>query len=215
MITVERNRLFAFLEDQSQTAWLAALEEISPSIHPVDRPATSIWFAFWPLELRNALSEPPGAAEVARLMDLEGSWTLEEQIDSSVSFLYGAHYWSPVKKAVLSLEDSESRSLAATIREIASQVAGSERVDVPLVLGISAAGLMMLRQVGIESLERTKDAPAKPPLLSKNPARVLAARDRKSGDGLFTFLKGVNRRWDVRWEERSAGAVFRAINGQD
>ncbi len=215
MPVVEKTRLLGFLEERSQQDWLRALEEIGPSIHPVEREATRIWFAFWPLDLRKALAESPDAKEIARLMDLEGNWRLEEQIDSSLSFLYGAHYWARVKKTILEEPDAASPSLAETIRSVARKVAAAERVEEALVLGIAAVGLMMLRQVGHEALERAKSSAATPPLLERDPAKVLARRERKSGDGLFTFLKGVNRKWDVRWDERRADGVIRALNGQD
>jgi len=215
MTVMEKTRLLGFLEDRSQEDWLRALDEIGPSIHAVDRDATRIWFAFWPLELRNALSESPDPKEIARLMDLEGNWRLEEQIDSSVSFLYGAHYWARVKNAVLTEADATSGSLASTIRSIAQKVGAAERVDSSLVLGIAAVGLMMFRQAGVECFECSKDATATPPLLPRDPAQVMAKRLRRSSDGLFTFLKGVNRKWDVRWEEKREDGIFRAINGQD
>jgi ferredoxin len=218
MPVTEASKLASFLAGQPQKAWLDALAELEPEIHPVDRLATRIWFAFWPLDLQEALSSVPaggGVAEVVRLMDLEGDWRLANQIDSAVGFLYGAHYWGPVKKAVIELEDAEASSLAATTRRIAFEVARSEKVEPSLVLGIAAVGLMMLRQVGTEALESVRNTPAQEPLLPKDPRRVLASRERKSADGLFTFLKGVNRRWEVRWEERRRGAIFRAFNGQD
>ncbi len=218
MTVMERTRLVGFLEAQTQEDWLRALDEIDAAIHPVDRQATRIWFAFWPLELRKALAasaDPKEPMDIARLMDLEGNWRLEEQIDSSVSFLYGAHYWARVKNAVLAEADAASGSLSATIRSVAQKVGAAERADTSLVLGIAAVGLMMLRQVGFEPFERSKDTNAVAPLLPTNPAQVLANRERKSGDGLFTFLKGVNRKWDVRWEEKRKDGVIRAINGQD
>ena len=218
MAVVEKTRLLGFLEARSQDAWLRALDEIDASIHVVDREATRVWFAFWPLELHDALVESPdskGPMQIARLMDLEGNWRLEEQIDSSVSFLYGAHYWARVKNAVLAEAEGTSGSLALTIRSIAEKAGAAERVDPSLLLGISAVGLMMFRQVGFEPFERSKDAKAAPPLLPRDPALVMAKRVRRSSDGLFTFLKGVNRKWDVRWEEKRTDGTFRAINGQD
>ena len=81
MAVLEENQLLEFLEAKSQRDWLDALDALEASIHPVDREATRIWFAFWPLELRDALSAPEGADEMARVMDLEGNWRLAEQID--------------------------------------------------------------------------------------------------------------------------------------
>lgn len=214
MAVLEQSRLLGFLEGQSQKAWLDALGELGPSMHKVDRDATLIWFAFWPLDLKEALESPEGAEEMARAMDLEGEWRLEEQIDAAVAFLYGARYWAPVKKAV-SGYDGEGASLAETIRTIANSVAEAEKVDVALVLGITAIGLMTLGQLGQDAFEKTVDNPAEGELLPKNPDRVIARRKRESRDGLLTFLKGINRRWEVRWNERTSDGTFRAVTGQD
>lgn len=214
MAVLEKSQLLGFLEEQSQKAWIDALDELESSVHPVDRDATRIWFAFWPLELKEALESPEGPEEMAHVMDLEGKWSLAEQIDTSVAFLYGAHFWAPAKKAVLRY-DGGAESLAKTIRSIASVVAETEKVDIGLMLGITAVALMTLRQVGQEELEKTVDYPAAGDLLSDNPDRVIAKRKRESRDGVLTFLKGINRRWDVRWNERIKNGTFRAITGQD
>jgi ferredoxin len=148
-------------------------------------------------------------------MDLEGKWRVEEQIDSSVSFLFGAHYWPHVKRAILEeVEDASARSLAETIRTVARKTAGAARVDQALVLGIAAVGLMAFRQIGIDRFQKLRDTSAAPPLLPSDPQQVLAVRRRKSGS-LLTFLKGVNRTWEVRWDERRGDGVIAAINGQD
>ena len=79
MTVKEKTRLLGFLEERSQRDWISALDEIASAIHPVDREATRIWFAFWPLELRDALGQSPDAKnpmDMARLMDLEGNLSL-------------------------------------------------------------------------------------------------------------------------------------------
>jgi ferredoxin len=211
MAVMETSRLLGFLEQLPQKAWLDALDEIEESIHPVDRLATRIWFGFWPLELRKALAS---SSDSPRLMDLEGNWRLEEQVDGSVRFLYGAHFWTSVKRAVLAEKNSSASSLSGLVRRVAGAVAERENVDPAHVCGIAAVGLMLLRQVGDEVFSRFQDSPAQGPLLPKAPDRIVAARERKSG-GVVAFLKGVNRSWDVRWDEARPNAVFRAITGQD
>lgn len=213
MTVMESSKLLGFLEASTQKDWLDAVAEIEPSIDPVDRAATRVWFAFWPLDLREALESPDGREHVARLMDLEGDWNIEKHLDRSVSLLYGAHYWPSVKKAVLS-QEAPSGSLAETIRSVASRAAESAGVDASVVLGASAAGLMIFRQVGQEALARVVDRPAEGDLLPRDRDLVLSRRERKSRDGLMTFLKGLSRRWEVRWNE-AKGSVFRAITGQD
>ncbi|HSF18266.1 MAG TPA: 2Fe-2S iron-sulfur cluster-binding protein [Vicinamibacteria bacterium] len=214
MTVMESTRLVEFLEGLAQADWVEALDELGPSIHPVDREATRIWFAFWPLDLHQALSgNPRDAQEMARLMDLEGNWRLEDQLDTAAGFLYGAHFWVDVKEAILR-QSEPARSLARTIRDVAARAAEAAGTSEDLVIGITAVGLMMLRQAGHEALARVATRPAKGPLLKNDPAKVMAARRRQSRDGLFTFLRGTDRRWEVRWDE-ARGASFRAINGQD
>jgi len=214
MAVLEKSSLLESLEGHTQQAWLDALDALAPSIHAVDRDATRIWFAFWPLELHEALGSGEDAEAMARVMDLEGEWTLAEQVDASVSFLYGAHHWAAVKKAILA-SNGAGTSLDALVGSIAGSVASSEKVDPSLVVGITAVGLMILRLVGDEAFAAVAAHPAKGDLLPKNPERVLANRKRESRDGLLTFLKGVNRRWDVRWDEKRRDGVYRAINSQD
>ena len=120
MAVAEKSQLFEYLEQQSQEAWIDALDELASSIHPVDRDATRIWFAFWPLELKDALDAPEGVEEMARAMDLEGQYLLADQMDASVLFLFGAHYWMAAKKAALGAD--AGASLAEAIRSVAQSV---------------------------------------------------------------------------------------------
>ncbi len=214
MAVLEKNQLLETLAGLSQKSWLEALDAVEASIHEVDREATRIWFAFWPLELQEALGSGDDPKQMAKVMDLEGEWTLDEAIDASVSFLYGAHHWPATKKAILA-HGGPATSLSQTIQDLAGKVAASEKVDVSLVTGITAVGLMMLRIVGDDALSAVVDHPASGDLLPKDPGRVLSNRKRESRDGLFTFLRGVNRRWDVRWDESRRDGVYRAINQQD
>ena len=55
-----------FLNHQNEESWGAALATLLRSIHEVDRNATQIWFAFYPLALFRALRE---AALVAGTWD--------------------------------------------------------------------------------------------------------------------------------------------------
>jgi len=51
------NALYAQLCRYDAQAWRAAVDTLSAEIHPIDRNATRIWFAFYPLDLRLALAE--------------------------------------------------------------------------------------------------------------------------------------------------------------
>jgi CheY-like chemotaxis protein len=48
-------RLYVQLCGYDAGAWRGALSTLAASIHEIDRTATSIWFAFFPLELHQAL----------------------------------------------------------------------------------------------------------------------------------------------------------------
>ena len=214
MAVMKELQLVDFLEEQTQETWLEMLEKLNSSIHRVDRDATKIWFAFWPLELHEALGSTENKTENLFAMDIEGQWELASQIDSTVSFLYGAHYWVSVKTAVIA-HKTACDSLEGYVWEVAGRVAETEDVDVGLVLGISVIGLLMLRFVGRDALSKVVDSPVEGKLLSKDPEKVVKERERESRDGWFTFLKGDNRRWIVRWGEGSKDKSYRAINKQD
>ena len=79
----------AFSNQKDEEAWNAALATLLRSIHEVDRAATQIWFAFYPLSLRRALEQAEDREKLARALLLQGDYELKNQIDSSHHFLYG------------------------------------------------------------------------------------------------------------------------------
>ncbi|HEV2905265.1 MAG TPA: hypothetical protein VGW32_09465, partial [Pyrinomonadaceae bacterium] len=89
-----------YLEQQTEEAWAAALATLLRSVHEVDRNATKIWFAFYPLSLHRALQETDDREKLARELLLQGEYELKTQIDSSHHFLYGHRFWPQVKRAV-------------------------------------------------------------------------------------------------------------------
>ena len=85
-----------YLSQQNEEAWSAALATLLRSIHEVDRDATQVWFAFYPLALFSVLE---GAGEREKLVHqllLQGNYELKNQIDSSHHFLYGHRFWPQV-----------------------------------------------------------------------------------------------------------------------
>jgi ferredoxin len=216
---MEKTRFVSFLREHNQQTWNELLDNLVPSIHPVDQAATRIWFGFWPLELREALAELQGPEEMARIMDLEGKWRLEEQIDSAVDFLYGSKYWAVVKKAVLehaaSYQQPEGKNLEQRIRKVASGVAAREKAEESILLGITAVAFMILQQVGMDALAAVVEIPAPGKWQSLSAEQVVRRREKKSRDGLFGFLKGLGRRYRVVWDESKRNAFFRARHGQD
>src|SRR5262245_40413791 len=90
----------SILAMQSDSDWVKILDRLSPSIHPVDRRATRIWFAFFPVKLHIALTSSPDQEETANQLLLKGKYRLIDQVDSSAEFLYGHRYWPEVKQVV-------------------------------------------------------------------------------------------------------------------
>src|SRR5574341_420034 len=243
-----------YLEHQNEEAWAAALATLLRSIHEVDRNATQIWFAFYPLSLFRALQAAEDREKLAHKLLLQGDYDLKDQIDSSHHFLYGHRFWPQVKRAVedyagkgvggrvsgvdASLQvpnDSPSHplseqsvsqylapytqhpaSLADRILGIAQMVSSELKKDPSLLVGITAVGFMALQQVGLEAF---KAAPGKIAIdqqhANRTHDRILRERAKDDSQGLFGFLKTVNKQWTVTWDESDHGAKYKLREGQD
>src|SRR5262245_42303304 len=95
-----QNAFLSFLYQLDDAAWKKVFDELQTAIHPVDRRATRIWFAFFPVKLHRSLTFAPDPAEAAKKLLLKGKYSLADQIDSSAEFMYGYRYWPEVKRAV-------------------------------------------------------------------------------------------------------------------
>src|SRR5829696_6265678 len=89
-----------FLRQQDEESWSATLTTLLRSINEVDRNATQIWFAFYPLSLFRALQTSDERETLAARLLLQGKYYLRDQINSSHTFLYGHRFWPAVKEAV-------------------------------------------------------------------------------------------------------------------
>ena len=100
MSVVAETPVMKFLNQNGSGDWAAAVEELLPAIHEVDKNAVQIWFAFHPLDLLRALEGAEDPDRLAAQLLLEGNYYLKNQIDTSHTFLYGHRYWPKVKSAV-------------------------------------------------------------------------------------------------------------------
>src|SRR5712671_7206490 len=98
-----------FLNQHDEEAWSATLATLLRSIHEVDRNATQIWFAFYPLSLFCALKEAGDRDQLVQQLLLQGDYELKDQIDTSHRFLYGHRFWPQIKQAVAAHADSFHR----------------------------------------------------------------------------------------------------------
>ncbi len=196
------------------------IASLLPYIHEVDKTATRIWFRFYPLALLHALEGAENPEQMAKELLLQGNYYLKEQVDSSHKFLYGHRYWPEAKKGVtehaISGESPANKDLASQIREVAGRVAAQTNVKESLLVGITAVAFMTLQHVGIEAFQ------ASPGTVSidarharRSPEQILKERARDDSQGLFGFLKTVDKRWTVTFDENDDGAKYKLNHMQD
>ena len=207
-----------FLARHDDEAWSATLTTLLRSIHEVDQNATQIWFAFYPLALFQALAAAEDPEKLRQQLLMQGTFYLRDQIDSSHTFLYGHRFWPEVKRAVEqhAREFDEQQSLADQVLSAAQKVASEVKVDRSLVVGITAVGFMTVRQAGLEAFGKS---PGRMLIdkkhARKSPEEVLRERAKDDSQGLLGFLRTVNKKWTVTFDENDDGAKYRMNHVQD
>src|SRR6476661_558979 len=195
-----------FLKKHDEEAWSATLTTLLRTIHEVDQNATQIWFAFYPLALFQALRRAEDPEKLRQQLLMQGHYELKDQIDSSHTFLYGHRYWPQVKKAAETFAETfagnNAAQLSDQILEVARQTAASLKLDVSLLVGITAVAFMTVQQAGLANF---KSAPGAMLLDKKHakrsPGQILSERARDDGQGLFGFLKTIDKKWTVTYDE--------------
>ena len=208
-------RLYEHLCHWDAAEWRRATGVLSPQIHEIDRTATAIWFAFYPLDLHLALASAPDRQALERKLRLMGTWELRGCIDSSHTFLYAHRFWPQVKSAVAATETWPD-ALPALVTQVADAACRTARVDRERLLGMAAVALMTLRQVGPDAFAA---APGKIQISEaarvKSTHQVITARAKDDTQGLFGFLRGSRKQWTVTFDENDPAASFKAIHGQE
>lgn len=208
--------LYAQLVRHDVAAWRNALDTLAAEIHPIDRNATRIWFAFYPLELHLAMAAADDEAALARKLGLMGRWRLADQIDSSHRFLFAHRYWPQVKSAIQHAPENAPEALAPLVSAIAESAARTARVDREFLLGMAAVLLMTLRQVGVDAFA---EAPTTIHLSERaramSPHQVLKLRAHDDWQGLLGFTRGLRKQWTVTFDENEPDAAFTLIDGQE
>ena len=216
----EKTSFDNFLEALDEESWSAALTSLLRDVHAVDQTAVQIWFAFYPLALFRALQDAENGAELEQQLLMQGKFYLRDQIGSSHTFLYGHRYWPEVASAVgehaSSLRSDAAASLEDQIRTVAKTVAERRRVDESLVTAIVAVAFMTARQTGLSAF---KAAPAEVLIdqrhIKKSPEQILREREKDDSQGLLGFLRTVNKRWTVTYDENDDSAEYKLNNLQD
>lgn len=189
MTLVDHLSLFA------QDDWTKAIATLSPEIHAIDRNATRVWMAFFPLE----------HAAVRRL---------EERIATSHTFLYGHRYWPQIKRAILSAAKDTAwpSSLPALMVNIADHATRTTQVDRDQLLGIAAASLMTLRQAGMSAFQASANAVQLPNWAHVRSVRQIRRARLKGPWRPFAFLSA--RRFRLQHSEASPSAFVDVAEGQ-
>ena len=212
-----------FLNQSDEETWSATVTTLLRAIHEVDRNATQIWFAFYPLALFQAVRQAADPEKLRKQLLMQGAYDLKDQIDSSHTFLYGHRYWPEVKKSVEkharefgSASSPSDASLADQILTVADEVARQVKADRTLTVGITAVAFMTVQQAGFEAFEK---APGKMLIdarhARKSPEQVLRERAKDDSQGILGFLRTVNKKWTVTYDENDDRATYRMNHVQD
>jgi ferredoxin len=209
-----------FLAGHDEEAWAASLTTLLRSVHDVDKNATQIWFSFFPLSLFCAFEAADDPELLAAQLLVRGVYPLKEQVDSSHKFLYGHRYWPEVKKAVetfaLNFAAGDAGGLSDHILKVAREVSQPLKVDQSLTVGITAVAFMTVRQAGLPAFKNTKGEMLIDRRHAKKSAdQILRERAVDDGQGLFGFLKTVDKKWTVTHDENDDAAKYKLNNAQD
>src|SRR5215204_1287905 len=209
------NKFENYLSKFSEPDWLAALEKLLPAIHAVDQNAVQIWFRFYPLELFRFLESAEDREKAIQKFVMQGDFELKNQIDSSHRFLYGHRYWKDTKAAIEARAES-FKDETADLSKVIEDAAGEVKADKSLTLGIAAVGLMTLNQVGLEAFKAAQGETEKPKgLMAKSPDQIVETRAKDDSQGIFGFLKTVDKKFTVAWDESKSNARFPLINDEE
>ena len=200
----------------NEKSWLETLNNVIDHIHEVDRNAAQIWFRFHPLALLRFLETAEDKEKAVQKFAMLGDFDLKDQIDSSHKFLYGHRFWKTVKEEIEKRAenfDGQKSDLKTEIEHIATAVSEKVKADKSLTLGISAVGLMTLNQVGLDEFKSAKGETEKPKgLMSKSPDQIVAERAKDDSQGIFGFLKTINKTFTVSWEDKQSKGKFAITN---
>ncbi|MBK6722301.1 MAG: (2Fe-2S)-binding protein [Acidobacteria bacterium] len=206
------NELIDHLGTFSESDWLAAVEELLPLVHEVDRNALQIWFRFYPLSLKRFVDAGESREETLHGIAMQGDFELDGQIATSHHFLFGHRFWPKVKCVIEKLaEDFKGKpeTLTDLIKEVSIVVAEKKKVDRTLTNAIAAVGLMTLTQVGLDAFKAAsgdvEDA-SKP--MSKSPDAIVAERAKDDSQGMFGFLRTIDKQFSIAYSGAHASGKF-------
>ncbi|HEV7698980.1 MAG TPA: hypothetical protein VGO43_02000 [Pyrinomonadaceae bacterium] len=201
-----------YLAKFDESAWLAAIDELLPCIHEVDRNAVQIWFRFYPLSLKRFIDSAEDREATELGIALKGDLDLANQIDTSHHFLYGHRYWKKAKCVIEKMADEftdDNASLVDTIKAVSIAVAEKVKAERNMTNAISAIGLMTLNQAGLKAFKAASGETEKTAgLMKKSPDKIVAERAQDDSQGLFGFLKTIDKNFSVAFTGQYATGKF-------
>lgn len=212
-------RFETFLNKFDEAAWHQLIHDFLPSIHEVDRNAVQIWFRFYPLSLFRYLEEAEDREKALQKFVIQGDFELKNQIDSSHKFLFGHRFWNETKHAISARIDSfesENGDLNEEVKQLSKSIALAKKVDESLTLAITLAGLMTLVQVGAEAFKKAEGKVfASAGSLKKSAKQVVEERAKETSQGIFGFLKTIDKQFEVSFDAHSTNGKFKAFLNQE
>ena len=213
------NTFETYLNKFNENDWLGSIETLAPEIHEVDRAATGVWFRFFPLGLFRYLQSAEDKEKAVQSLVIKGDYELKNQIDTSHHFLYGHRYWKTVKAAIeaeSAVFENGDIDLAEEIRQIAQLAAEKLKADTSLVLGITAVGFMTVVQAGLENFKNASGEVEKPQgLMAKTANQIVKERAKDDSQGLFGFLKTIDKKFTVNYTTPKFEGKFGVIYDEE
>jgi len=211
--------LETFLSQFTEKDWLATLDELLPCIHDVDKDAVQIWFRFFPLELHRYAVAADNRDEIIQGLALQGTFELTGQIDTSHHFLYGHRYWKTIKAAIEAetvVFSDQNVTLIEEIKAIGIVVAEKLKIERQMVNAMVIIGLATLNQVGLDAFKQAVGEVEKPAgIMAKSPNAVIAERARNDSQGVFGFLKSIDKQFSVAFSKNKTAGKFKIVNEQE
>jgi ferredoxin len=212
----EKRPLERFLDKIEEPKWFEIVDSMLPKIHEVDRNATSIWFRFYPLALKKFIDSAENREELLGKIAMQGDFELKNQVDSSHRFLFGHRYWGSVKKAIESSLDQTPADVPSLVEEISKSASETEQVQKELLRGIVLVGLMTLLQAGSEAFMAAEGKPLPTHDAMKGSAdSIVAQRAKDDSQGIFSFLKSVDKKFSVTWIDSNSDGRFGITHDAD
>lgn len=226
--------LESYISKFTEADWLAAVEELLPSIHEVDQEAVQLWFRFYPLDLVRYIDAAEDRDAVLIGLALKGDLELKNQIDTSHHFLYGHRFWPKIKRKIEKMveeplppsngtngiskphdkaDQSQEPQLIDIIKQVACSTASKLNVERNLTNAIAAVGLATLNQVGLEAFKAASGEIEEPK--KQSPESVIAERQRDDSQGILGFLKTVDKKYSVKFSGVNSAGKFPILAAEE